>query len=82
VRAKNLNPEGHIRLPRYARGRIGRIERVHGTHVFPDTNAAGLGEDPCWLYSVSFKGQELWGEEARAGDEILLDLWEPYLEFA
>ena len=82
VRAKNTNPQGHTRLPRYARGRFGRIERVHGTHVFPDTNAAGSGEDPRWLYSVSFDAAELWGAEARAGDEVLLDLWEPYLESA
>ncbi len=80
VRAKNLNPEGHTRLPRYVRGRVGRIERVHGTHVFPDTNAAGAGEDPRWLYSVSFAAREVWGSEARAEDEVLLDLWEPYLE--
>jgi nitrile hydratase len=82
VRAKNMHPAGHTRLPRYVRGRQGRIAAVHGVHVFPDSNAAGKGEDPRWLYSVAFAADELWGPQGRAGDEVLLDLWEPYLERA
>jgi nitrile hydratase len=80
VRARLLNPPGHTRLPRYVRGRPGRIAGVHGAHVFPDANAAGAGEDPRWLYSVAFNAVEVWGPEARRGDEIFLDLFEPYLE--
>ena len=82
VRAKVMHPAGHTRLPRYVRGRLGRIERVHGAHVFPDASAAGAGEDPRWLYSVAFEAREIWGEQARAGDEIVVDLFEPYLERA
>ena len=52
VRTRVINPRGHTRLPRYARGRAGVVERVHGCHVFPDSNAHGRGEDPQWLYSV------------------------------
>jgi nitrile hydratase len=80
VRARVMNPAGHTRLPRYARGREGRIERVHGVQVFADSNAAGAGEDPRWLYSVSFDAAEIWGEKGRSGDEVLLDVWEPYLD--
>jgi nitrile hydratase len=80
VRAKVMNPLGHTRLPRYVRGRNGTIARIHGVHVFPDVDATGAGEDPHWLYSVAFDATELWGPEAKAGDAILLDLWEPYLE--
>lgn len=80
VRAKVINPTGHTRLPRYVRGRTGMIARVHGVHVFPDANAAGRGEDPQWLYSVAFDATELWGPEARHGDVVHLDLWEPYLD--
>jgi nitrile hydratase subunit beta len=80
VRTRKLNPSGHTRLPRYARGRTGTIVRVHGCHVFPDTHAHGLGEQPHWLYGVAFSAQELWGPDARAGDSVHLDLWEPYLE--
>lgn len=80
VRALDLNPKGHTRLPRYVRGRIGTVTHVHGAHVFPDTNAHGLGECPHWLYGVAFAAQALWGPEARAGDVVQLDLWEPYLD--
>jgi nitrile hydratase len=80
VRAKVMNPVGHTRLPRYVRGRRGRIERVYGAHVFPDSNAHGKGEDPRWLYGVVFDAIELWGPEGRPGDGISVDLWEPYLE--
>ena len=41
VRAKNINPLTHTRLPRYVRGHVGVIERVIGCHVFPDSNATG-----------------------------------------
>ena len=37
VVVRNLNPEHHTRLPRYARGKRGVIERDHGVFVFPDT---------------------------------------------
>ncbi|HEX6022633.1 MAG TPA: nitrile hydratase subunit beta [Solirubrobacter sp.] len=68
VRTRWINPRGHTRLPRYARGREGVIERVHGCHVFPDSNAHGRGEDPQWLYNVRFD------------DAVSVDAFEPYLE--
>ena len=80
VRARKINPTGHTRLPRYARGKLGSIERVHGGHVFPDTNAAFTGEHPQYLYSVRFSARELWGESASPRDAVYLDLWEEYLE--
>ncbi len=80
VRTRNMHPTGHTRLPRYARGRDGVIERVHGTHVFPDTNARGEGENPQWLYTVRFSGREIWGEEADPTLVVSVDAWESYLE--
>ncbi len=80
VRTRNLNPIGHTRLPRYARGRIGIITHHHGAHVFPDSHAHGGGEDPRPLYTVRFTARELWGLDASPKDSISLDLWEPYLE--
>jgi len=82
VRALNLNPAGHTRLPRYVRGHVGVIERAHGAHVFPDMHAHGRGEDPHHLYTVRFEARELWGPEASDRDSVRLDLWEPYLERA
>jgi nitrile hydratase len=81
VRTAAAPPDHHTRLPAYARGKAGVIERVHGVHVFPDTNAHGLGESPQWLYTVAFDAQELWGERARSQHSIIsVDAFEPYLE--
>jgi nitrile hydratase subunit beta len=80
VRARNMQPLGHTRLPRYARGKLGTIERVHGAFVFPDTNAHALGENPQHVYSVRFAARELWGQQAPARDSVYVDLWEDYLE--
>jgi nitrile hydratase len=80
VRARNIHPEGHTRLPRYVRGRSGVILRMNGAHVFPDSNAHGRGEDPRPLYTVRFTARELWGAAANPHDSVSLDLWEPYLE--
>ena len=80
VRARNMHPVGHTRLPRYARGKIGTIERDHGVFVFPDTNAHFLGEKPQHVYAVRFAAQELWGEQAAPHDAVYLALWDDYLE--
>jgi nitrile hydratase len=82
VRARKINPSGHTRLPRYARGREGVIERNHGIFVFPDTSAHFQGEHPQHLYSVRFRAQELWGDGASPRDSVYLDLWDSYLEHA
>jgi len=80
VRGRNINPTGHTRLPRYARGKLGTIERDHGVFVFPDTNAHFQGEKPQHLYSVRFAARELWGEQASARDAVYINLWDDHLE--
>jgi nitrile hydratase subunit beta len=80
VRARNINPAGHIRLPRYARGKAGVIQLDHGIYVFPDTIVAGRGEKPQHVYSVRFEARELWGPEASPRHAVYLDLWDDYLD--
>lgn len=82
VRARNINPTGHTRLPRYARGKTGVIVRDHGVYVFPDTNAHFQGEKRQHVYAVRFTARELWGEDASPRDSVHLDLWDDYLERA
>ena len=79
VRVANNHPLTHTRAPRYVRGRLGIINRLHGVHVFPDQNALGnrVGEP---LYSVRFEASELWGNTANHRDAVYIDLWEPHLE--
>lgn len=80
VRTVNRHPQGHTRLPRYARGHVGEVVLHHGAHVFADSNAHFRGEQPQHLYAVRFSAQELWGADAAPRDSVTLDLWEPHLE--
>jgi len=80
VRAKNINPTTHTRLPRYVRGHVGTIERIQGCHVFPDSVAIGAGENPQWLYTVVFDGRDLWGEGSDPTVKVSVEAFEPYLE--
>lgn len=77
-----LIPGGHTRLPAYAAGHTGRIFEHHGAHVLPDSNAHFLGEAPEPLYTVAFDAADLWGTAVSDQDEVMLDLWESYLEKA
>lgn len=80
VRTRADAPDHHTRLPGYARGRVGRIAQQRGVHVFADSHAQGLGENPCWLYAVAFDAEDLFGPAADPGDTVSIDAWEPYLE--
>ena len=80
VRMRAAQPAHHTRLPGYARGKIGAVTRVHGVHVFADTNASGLGECPQWLYTIAFDERELWGDDSAQRSTVSVDAWEPYLE--
>jgi nitrile hydratase len=80
VRTRNMHPQHHTRLPRYARDKTGVIEAVHDGYVFPDTNAHGKGENPERLYTVAFDGRELWGEDGDPTLTVSIDAWESYLE--
>ena len=80
VVARNERPRHHTRLPRYIRGKPGRIDRVHGVYTFPDTNAHRRGEHPQPVYSVRFAARDLWGDVAATTDSVYIDLWESYLD--
>ena len=79
VRVRQLHRSTHTRLPGYIRGHCGSVERVHGCHIFPDAHAIGQGEQPQWLYNVSFAARDLWGTEKPAGSKVYVDCWDPYL---
>jgi nitrile hydratase subunit beta len=78
--ARNINPTGHTRLPRYVRGKRGVIERDWGTYVFADSNAHHGGKRAQHVYSVSFAARELWGKDAPSNDSLRIDLWEDHLD--
>jgi nitrile hydratase subunit beta len=80
VKTRPYAVDHHTRLPAYARGKSGRIAAVYGPHVFADTHAQELGEQPQWLYNVVFTAQQLWGDDADATSTVSIDAWESYLE--
>ena len=80
VRARNIHPAGHTRLPRYVRAKSGLVVLDRGVFVFPDTNAHFQGEKPQHLYSVRFAARELWGEQAAPRDAVYVNLWDDHLE--
>lgn len=75
-----MHPSHHTRLPRYARGKLGIVERVSGCHVFPDTGAHGAPETAQWLYTVVFTGAELWGRDGDPTSTVSIEAWDSYLE--
>jgi nitrile hydratase beta subunit len=80
VRARNMHPVSHTRLPRYARAKVGTIEQDHGVFNLPDTSVYSLGDKAQHVYSVRFAARELWGEEASPRDAVYIDMWDDYLE--
>jgi nitrile hydratase beta subunit len=90
VRVAADRPSGHNRCPGYVSGRIGTVTAHLGAAVFADRNAENVlgsrtmrgSKTPEHLYTVAFDGAELWGAEAEPNTEVLVDLFEPYLEAA
>jgi nitrile hydratase subunit beta len=82
VRARNINPVGHTRLPRYVRGKIGTIERNADVEELQDSDIQGLGAKQQQVYTVRFAARELWGEQANQHDSVYADMWAGYLESA
>jgi nitrile hydratase beta subunit len=78
VRTRAGSVDHHTRLPGYAAGQVGTVERVHGAHVFPDTHAHELGEQPQWLYTVVIDATDIW-DDAAPGQTVAVDAWESYL---
>jgi hypothetical protein len=75
----NINPIGHTRLPRYARGRVGVVQEYRGSFLLPDTSAHHMGDNAQHLYNVKFTARDLWGSEASAIDHVYIDLFDDYI---
>jgi nitrile hydratase beta subunit len=79
VRAKDMSPPGHTRLPGYVRGHTGVVDLIQPAALLPDTNAHFLGENPQHVYSVLFDSRELWGADTEPFG-VTAELYESYLE--
>src|SRR5579859_5135676 len=70
VRTVNINPKGHTRLPRYARGKHGIVKTVNGPFLLPDVNAHRANAPWELCYAVEFSVAELWGEQRNPDDLV------------
>ncbi len=80
VIARNINPSGHTRLPRYLRGKSGTVENDHGVFSLPDSMAHGSGEKPQHVYCLRFNARTVWGASASPRDSFYVDMWDDYLD--
>ena len=82
VRIGDRNPPGHRRVPVYARGREGVIERICGEFANPEELAygfAGLPKRP--LYRVRIRQADIWPDYAGPEKDVLeLEIYEHWLE--
>ncbi len=69
----------HIRTPHYLRGRQGVVERRLGSFANPEDLAFARPAAALDLYHVRFDQPAIWGE-GHAGDAIVVELFETWLE--
>ena len=83
VRVRNDWPEtrgpAHIRTPHYLRGMPGTVARTFAAYPNPEDLAFGRPALPRTLYHVAFDQPAVW-QEGKAGDELLVEIYEHWLE--
>jgi nitrile hydratase len=77
VRVTRLVTSEHNRVPRYVRGAQGVVESVSGEEPLEEGIDHG---DPQPVYSVAFDAGALWADGAEPDVEVVIDLFEQYLE--
>ena len=80
VRVMDEAMPGHVRCPRYIRGRQGVVVRLDGAYPVPDVEAHHRTVVREHTYSVRFAADELWGPTADPATSVHVDLHERYLE--
>ncbi|HUB11572.1 MAG TPA: SH3-like domain-containing protein [Acetobacteraceae bacterium] len=85
VRVKNDWPETrgpvHLRTPYYLRGRRGTVVRHLGSFRNPEDLAFARPAPLRHLYHVRFDQPAVWAE-GQAGDELMVEVYEHWLEQA
>lgn len=83
VRIAERTPPVHHRVPAYAKGQVGTIERVCGLHGQPEHYIRGDGEPMTRLYRVRIVQTELWpAYSGSAIDQLEIEIFEHWLEEA
>ncbi len=83
VRIADRTPPVHHRVPAYAKGQVGVIERVCGRHGQPEKFIRGDGEPRTRLYRVRLDQTRLWPDyRGQPRDRLDLEVFEHWLEAA
>ena len=83
VRIADRTPPVHHRVPCYAKGQVGTIERVCGMHGQPETFIRGSGDPLTRLYRVRIPQTDLWpAYTGDADDKLEIEIFEHWLEDA
>jgi nitrile hydratase len=83
VRIAERTPPVHHRVPGYAKGHTGVIERVCGCHGDPERFIRGDGRPPQRIYRVQIPQRELWEDYAGSPrDTLEIEIFENWLESA
>jgi len=81
VRIALRTPPVHHRVPGYAKGRVGVIERVCGLHGRPENFIRGDGSPRTRLYRVRIPQPGLWPDySGSSADTLDLEVFEHWLE--
>ena len=81
VRIDDRTPPVHHRVPAYAKGQVGIIERVCGLHGEPEKFIRGDGEPRQRIYRVRIPQTKLWNEYDGAERDMLdIEIFEHWLE--
>lgn len=81
VRIADRTPPVHHRVPAYAKGKVGVIERVCGMHGEPEKFIRGDGKPPQRIYRVRISQPEIWDHyDGTDRDKLEIEIFEHWLE--
>ncbi len=69
----------HVRTPHYLRGRTGELVRHLGDFPNPEDLAFARPAPRLALYHVRFAQPPIW-QQGQAGDDLLVEIFAPWLE--
>lgn len=81
VRIADRTPPVHHRVPAYAKGHVGIVERVCGLHGEPEKFIRGDGKPEQRIYRVRIAQNDLWCDyEGTDRDKLDIEIFEHWLE--
>ncbi len=81
VRITDRTPHVHHRVPSYAKGQVGIVERVCGLHGDPERFIRSDGNPRQRIYRIRIAHTELWPDYTGSRNDVLeVEIFEHWLE--